>query len=260
MAKCSSGELPIGKGDKLSKEQCPKNELEKETMKDKPYASFVGSLMYAHIFTRLNLAFGMSVLGRFQSNPVEAHRVIAKKVLWYLRMTRDYMLVYNCVQNMEMIAYTYSDMAGCVDDRKSRSGYMFILAGGAISWKSTKQKATASSTMEAEFISYYTASKQAICIKNMMKCLRVIDYIEKPLKVYCDNKAAVFFSKNKRCRLIDIKYLQVKDEVKSGMVEIEHIGTTLMIADPLTKALPVGVFKRHVFNMGVQEPFDSINE
>ncbi|XP_068309679.1 secreted RxLR effector protein 161-like [Pyrus communis] len=235
MDKCSNGELPIGKGDKLSSDQCPKNELENEGMKDKPYASLVGSLMYAQVCTRPDLAFAVSVLGRFQSNPGTAHWVAAKKVLRYLKRTRDFMLTYSYVDKLELVGFTDSDLAGCVDDRKSTNGYIFLLANGAVSWKNAKQKG-----------------------------LEIIDNVDRPLKLYCDNKAAVFFSKNNKrsyaSRLMDIKYLKVRDEVKKETVKIEYIHTSLMVADPMTKALPVGVFKKHVYNMGVRELFDSVNE
>ncbi|XP_068309864.1 secreted RxLR effector protein 161-like [Pyrus communis] len=215
MKKCSSGDLPIGKGDKMSTEQSSKNELEKESMKDKPYASLVGSLMYAQVCIRPDLAFAVSVLGRFQSNSGTAHWIAAKKVLRYLKRTMDYMLTYSYVDNLQLVAYIDSDLAGCVDDRKSTNSYIFLLAGGAVSWKSAKQSTIASSTMEAEFIGCYAATKQAIWLRNMVKELRVIDNIEKPLRIYCDNKASVFFSKNNKrslaCRLMvmDIKYLKV---------------------------------------------------
>lgn len=65
MEKCSRGELPIEKGDKMSHEQCTKNELDREVMKDKTYVSLVESLMYAQVCTKLDLGFAMSVLGRF---------------------------------------------------------------------------------------------------------------------------------------------------------------------------------------------------
>lgn len=84
MENCSSGEVPIGKGDKLHLGQCPRNELEKKGMQDKPYASLVDSLMYAQTCTRPDLAFAVSVLGRFQANPSIQHWVAGKKVLRYL--------------------------------------------------------------------------------------------------------------------------------------------------------------------------------
>ena len=82
----------------------------------------------------------------------------AKKVKRYLQRMKDYMLVYRKVDNLEVIGYSDSDFAGCVDDMKSTSGYVFILARGAISWKSVKQTLTASSTMHAEFVACFGAA------------------------------------------------------------------------------------------------------
>lgn len=129
MEESSSGELPIGKGEKMSNEQSPKNELEKDSMKNKPYASLVGNLMYAQVCTRLDLTFAVNVLERFQSNPGIAHWTAAKKVMRYLKRTRDVMLTYNHVDNLQLVAYTNSDLVGCVDDRKSTNEYIFMLVG-----------------------------------------------------------------------------------------------------------------------------------
>ena len=82
------------KGDKLSLNQCSKNYLEKESMKNIPYASAVGSLMYAQVCTRPDIAYAVGVLGRYQSNPCMDHWRAAKKVMRYLQGTKDYMLMY----------------------------------------------------------------------------------------------------------------------------------------------------------------------
>jgi hypothetical protein len=230
-------------------------------MSNRPYASLVGSLMYAQVCTRPDLAFVVSVLGRFQANPGEYHWTAAKKVVRYLQRTKSYMLVYGRIERLEVIGHCDSDFAGCEDDRRSTSGYVFLMAGGAISWRSAKQKTLATSTMQAEYISCFEATQQAMMLKNLISEMRIVDTIAKPLVIYCDNKAAVFFSKNNKksyaARLMDVKYQSVKEKVKAGMVSIEHIDTTLMLADPLTKPLAVGVFKNHVANMGVVESFDS---
>ncbi|PRQ23232.1 putative RNA-directed DNA polymerase [Rosa chinensis] len=73
MHNCSPGQVPMSKGDKLNKSQCPKNDIEKEDMKSKPYSRLVGSLMYAQVCTRPDLAFAVSMLARFQSNPGHEH-------------------------------------------------------------------------------------------------------------------------------------------------------------------------------------------
>ncbi|CAL8999959.1 unnamed protein product [Prunus brigantina] len=147
---------------KLNKSQSPANELENEQMKLRPYASLVGSIMYAQVCTRPDLAFVVSVLGRFQANPGEPHWVATKKVLRYLQGTKSHMLIYSKVEKLEIVAYTDSDLAGCTDDRKSTAGYVFVLASGAVSWKSAKQTVVATSTMEAEFIGCFEATKQAV--------------------------------------------------------------------------------------------------
>ena len=109
---------------------------------------------------------------------VTSHWTAAKKVLRYLKRTRNLALVYQEVEKLEMVAYSDLDLAGCIDDRKSTSGYVFLLADGAISWKSSKQKVIASSTMEAEFIGCYTATKQAIWLKNLIMGLKVVASVE----------------------------------------------------------------------------------
>lgn len=95
-------------------------------MKTKPYASLVGSIMYAQVCTRSNLAFAISVLGRFQSNPGEQHWVATKKVLRYLQRTKSFMLTYKRVQDLELVGYSNSDFAGCVNDRRSTSRFFFF--------------------------------------------------------------------------------------------------------------------------------------
>ena len=177
MQTCKAGDVPVVKGDKLSNEQCPKNDLEKDVMKIIPYASAIGSLMYAQVCTRPDIAFIVNVLGRYLSNPGHDHWVAAKKVMRYLQRTKDFMLVYRRVDNLEVVGYSDSDFGGCSDDRKSTSGYIFMLAGGAISWKSVKHSLIASSTMYAEFVACYGASSQAIWLRNLILELQVVDSI-----------------------------------------------------------------------------------
>ncbi|RVW64595.1 Retrovirus-related Pol polyprotein from transposon TNT 1-94 [Vitis vinifera] len=170
------------------------------------------------VYTRPDIAFAVGMLGRYQSNPD-------------------------------------SDFAGCVDSRKSISRYIFMLADGAISWRSVKQTMTATSTMEAKFISCFEATSHGVWLKSFISRLRVMDSISRPLSIYCDNSAAVFMAKNNksgsRSKYIDIKYLAIRERVKEKKVVIEHIRTELMIADPLTKGMPPLKFKDHAVNMGL---------
>ena len=121
-----------------------------------------------------------------------------------------------------------------------------MLAGGAISWKPTKQTLVASSTMVAKFIACFEASNHGIWLRNFVTGLRVVDDIERPLKIYCDNNSAVLYSKNNRSatksKFIDIKFLVVKERVQNRQISIEHLRTNDMLADPLTKGLVPKVF------------------
>jgi len=162
MKDCSPSVAPIMKGDRFSLNQCPKNDIEKEQMKNIPYASAVGSLMYAQVCTRPDIAFVLEMLGRYQSNPGLDHWRAAKKVMRYLQGTKDYMLMYKRTDNLDVIGYSDSDFASCIDSRKSTSGYIFLMAGGAVSWRSAKQTLTATSTMEAEFVSCFEATSHGV--------------------------------------------------------------------------------------------------
>jgi len=195
MDKCSASPVPIHKGDKFSLMQCPKNDLERKHMENIPYASVVGSLMYAQTCTRPDISFAVGMLGRYQSNPGLEHWKAAKKVLRYLQGTKNHMLTYRKSDHLEVIGYTDSDFVGCVDTRKSTFGFVYLLAGGAISWKSAKQSVIAASTMEAKFVACFEATVQANWLRNFISGLGVVDSISKPLKIYCDNSAAAFFLK-----------------------------------------------------------------
>ena len=103
----------------------------------------------------------------------------------------------------------------------------------------------------------YKASNYGIWLRNFVTGQRIVEWTERPLKLYCDNKSAVMYSNNNRSstksKHIDIKFLVVKERVQSGQIYIEHLGTNSMIADPLTKGLPPKVFHEHTSHMGVVE-------
>ncbi|KAL6342219.1 hypothetical protein AAG906_006836 [Vitis piasezkii] len=112
MQNCSSSVAPVVKGDIFCELQCPKNDLEKKQIDKIPYASIVGSIMYAQVCTRPDLAYVVGMLGRYQSNPSIDHWTTVKKVLRYLQGTKDYMLTYRKTNNLEIIGYSDSDYAG----------------------------------------------------------------------------------------------------------------------------------------------------
>ena len=165
-------------------------------MQKYPYAQVVVSLMYAQVCLRPDIAYIVGVLGRYMSNPCMAQWKAAKRVLRYLQRTKNYMLMYIKSEKLEIIGYSNSDFAGCIDSRKSTSCYIYLLARGAISWKSAKQALIASSTMAAEHIACYEASNHENWLKIFVINLNVAQGIERPLKLYCDNQSVVMFANN----------------------------------------------------------------
>jgi hypothetical protein len=129
MENCSASVAPIQKGDKFSLMQCPQNELERKQMEGIPYASAVGSLMYAQICTRPDISFVVGMLSRYQSNPGMDHWKAAKIVMRYLQCINDFMLTFRRFDSLKVSSYSDSNFARCIDSRKSTFGYLFMLAG-----------------------------------------------------------------------------------------------------------------------------------
>ena len=130
-----------------------------------------------------------------------------------------------------------------------------MLVEGTISWKFAKQTLIAFSTMVAEFIACFEASNHGISLRNFVTGLRVVDGIERSLKIYCDNNSAILYSNNNRSatksKFIDIKFLIVKERVQNRQISIEHLRINDMLADPLMKGLIPKVFHEHTTHMGV---------
>ena len=135
MDKAKSVGCPLAGHFKLSSNQCPTSEKDKEEMLKIPYALAVGSLMYAMVCTRPDIAHAVGVVSRFLSNPGKEHWAAVKWILRYLRGTSKVCLCFGNGKPM-LDGFTDSDMAGDVDSRKSTSGYLMTFAGGAVAWQS----------------------------------------------------------------------------------------------------------------------------
>eukprot|EP00253_Pinus_taeda_P003596 PITA_03596 len=138
---------------KGKKELCPKTQEEEEDMSRVPYASAVGSLMYAMVCTRPDIAHAVGVLSGFMSKPGKEHWIVVKRVFRYLHGTSDYGLCYQGRPGLDKVldirGFVDADWVVDLDQRRSTSGYVFNLFGGAISWMSKKQFVVALSTTKA---------------------------------------------------------------------------------------------------------------
>ena len=170
--------------------------FEKENMmRQIPYASAVGSLMYTMFYTRPDICYSVGMVSRYQSNPGLKHWQAVKHILKYLRRMRDYMLVYHS-KDLIPIGYIDLDFQSNLDFKKSTSGCVFTLGGGAISWRSVKQSCIADSTMEAEYVVACETAKEAIWLKKFFSDLGVVRMEQVPITLFCDNSGMVAQSKD----------------------------------------------------------------
>ena len=134
-------------------------------MKVIPYASVIGSIMYAMLCTRPDVCFAISLAGRYQSNPGVDHWTAVKNILKYLKRTKDMFLIYGGDKELIVNGYVDASFDSDPDDSKSQNGYVFILNGGAVSWCSSKKSVVAGSTCEAEYIAASEATNEGVHIR-----------------------------------------------------------------------------------------------
>ncbi|VFQ79198.1 unnamed protein product [Cuscuta campestris] len=256
MCNSKKGSLPMTPGTVLSKKQSPSTPEQKELMMKVPYASAIGSIMYAMICTRPDVSFALSVTSRYQGSPREAHWTAVKNILKYLRNTKDAFLVYGGEEELKVVGYTDPSFQTDRDDSKSQAGYLFCMNGGAFSWKSFKEDTTADWTTEAEYIAAAEAAKEAVWIKKSITELGVVPSINDPISLFCDNTGAIAQAKEPRShqktKHIVRRYHIIREIVDRGYVMICKVDTDDNIADPLTK--PLGKLKHegHTRSMGIR--------
>ncbi|KAK2985310.1 hypothetical protein RJ640_024306 [Escallonia rubra] len=130
MHNCAPTIGPILKGDKFSLLQCSRNQLEQDEMERIPYASAVGSLMYAQVCTRLDIAYVVGMLGRYQINPGMGHWKAVKKVMRYLQGTKDFMLTYRKSDNFEFFCKSPRVASNDLNRRSYVSNRLSSLSSG----------------------------------------------------------------------------------------------------------------------------------
>ncbi|TPX55991.1 DNA-directed DNA polymerase, partial [Powellomyces hirtus] len=204
----------------------------------KEYQSIIGTLMYLMLGTRPDLAYSVSRLSQFLATPTAAHMMAAKKVCAYANTTSDLSLAFK--DGGDIIGYSDADYARCTDTRRSTSGYVFMLNGAAISWKSQRQKSTALSTAEAEYIALAECAKEALWIQGLLSELSATE--QTAVLIYEDNQAAIKLAANpthhQRTKHIDVRYHFLRDLVSNERIHLQYIESKLMLADTLTKPLP----------------------
>ena len=209
------------------------------------YRTLVESLMYASTPTRPDLAYSAGSLARHLHAPGLEHWKAAKTVLRYVQQSKAKQLILGSdrddgdgdIPRLEL--YSDSDYAGDINTRKSTSGMVTMLAGGAVSWHSKLQKVVAQSTMEAEYVALSETVKEALWISKLMLDLTGRDCF--PITIKTDNTAAIILAKNPenhdKAKHIDVRYHFIRDEVEKGRIQLVYVESKKNLADLLTKPL-----------------------
>lgn len=215
------------------------------------YLKLVGSLNYLGTVSRPDLSFALSYVARNSKSPSKLDYQNVVNIFRYLIHTIDYGIKYRSSKS-NLCGYADASYAEDVKDRKSHSGYCFILNGGAISWRSKKQKCTVLSSTEAEYVSLVNAAKECLWLKKLEEDLLVSPY---DIVIYEDNTSAIALTEtcaiNDRTKHIGVRYHFIREKVENREFVVSHISTEAQTADVLTKSLDRVKHKRHCDGLGM---------
>ena len=247
MKECKPVTTPMETGLKLEKN-------ENAPVKLKEYQALIGSLTYAAMAKRPDISSALNIVSQFASCPGNEHWTAAKRILRYLQGTSDWGITFNASNStLDLLGYVDADWAGDPVTRKSQSGYVFMLGGGAVSWASKKQSVVALSTTEAEYVSASLAAQEAIWLRRL---LSELGFPQSCTTLYEDNMSCIDVSKNPkfhaRMKHIDIKHHFLRDCAENALIASKYCRTECQLADVFTKALPREKFMCMIGKIGLK--------
>ena len=252
MNECNSCATPMEEGLQL-----PKLARTHPDHQKLPYREAVGKLLWVALGTRPDIAFAVNYLSRFVAAYSDLHWKALMRVLRYLRGTASYGIQYSrhVTNPLALRAYGDADWGGDKIDRRSITGYLFMLAGGPISWRTRKQNTVALSSTEAEYLSATDSSKQAVYHRNFLQEIGIEQ--TGPTVIHADNQGAIALSENpckhERTKHFDIRHHFIREKVQAGEVLLRYCPTNEMVADLLTKALPRIKFEKFRREAGISK-------
>jgi hypothetical protein len=214
------------------------------------YREAIGSLMYLMVGTRPDIAFDVSRMAKYVESPTILQWKAVKHIMRYFRHTSDYGLEFGGSGNVDFKCFCDSDWGGDTATRELTSGYIFCMAGGAISWSSKKQAVVALSSTESEYVGLSLAAKEAIWLRRLVGGIGISEiYNGEPVTILADNQGSIKLAENdstsKRTKHIDIRYHFTKNAILDGEIALKYCSTTEMVADMMTK--PLGKMKLEEF-------------
>jgi hypothetical protein len=253
---CNPVPTPVMANLKLSTSMCALSLDDIHYMKDKPYRSVVGSLMYLMTGTRPDLAYLVQQLSQFLNNPGPEHWNAAVRGLRYLKGTLSLGLTLGGPSSPHGIlhAYSDSDFASCVDTRRCIGGYVTFAFNSCISWVAKKLRSVVLSTTEAEYMFLCLLAQESLYMKQLLAELGF--KIDSPITLFVDNQSTILVVKNPalhgRSKHVDVKYHFIKDLVEQQVFIVTYVSTKEQLADIFTKPLDKPTFENLRSQLGLR--------
>ncbi|QRV89310.1 Retrovirus-related Pol polyprotein from transposon TNT 1-94 [Ceratobasidium sp. AG-Ba] len=246
MTGCKTCATPMAESPNLPK-------LDESTIDRTRYQQLIGSLMYAMISTRADIAYATGLLAQHAANPGKEHWDAAHRILRYLNSSIDLGIIYHRSDNLELQGYVDADYAGDKSSSRSTTGWAFFLAGGLIAYSSRKQPTISLSSTEAEYVATSSAARELIWIRQFISELGLLP--EGPTTVFSDNQSSIALAKNpanhQNTKHIRVKYHFIREVIALRELDLKYIPTDDQVADVLTKPLGCLKFTRFVSAMGM---------
>ncbi|GJS88300.1 putative RNA-directed DNA polymerase [Tanacetum coccineum] len=217
------------------------------------YRRLIGKLLYLQA-TRPDITYAVNILSQFVSDPRQPHMDAANRVLCYLKGTPGQGILIPRDGGTNLLAYCDSDWLGCPMTRRSRTGYLLLLGGAPVSWKTKKQSVVSKSSAEAEYRAMSNAVSEILWMRWLLGELDMAPV--GPTALFCDNQAARHIANNpvfhERTKHVEMDCYFVRERVDSMEICPMPIATKDQIADVLTKALGANSLRFLLYKLGAR--------
>ena len=207
------------------------------------------------VFTRPDIAFLVSKLAQFNSNPTTTHLNAAMHVLRYLKGTRNLSIIYKRQPDkVSMVGYSDADWGSDPNDRISYTGFCFMINGGPASYGCRKQSTVAFSSTDSEYMAVSDASREAIARAQFFEELKTP---ATPVLILSDSQTALEIANgtavnHRKSKHIDIRYHTIRHYIQEEKIQVNHISSEYQITDIFTKALGPQKHQHFVELMGMR--------
>lgn len=240
LVEANTHQTPMEVGASFDAPSDESNESQVDPSLETPFRQIIGSLNFIANTVRPDICYSVNRLAQFSSKPSATTFKAAKRVVRYLKATRDLVLQYGAHENLKITCYSDASFAEDKTSRRSCSGSLTLLNDGLICWFSRKQKCISLSTFEAEFYAVSEATKDVMWLKKLLEELDVT--YSTPIDLLCDNTATIANITNRSyhnsTKHVDYRTKFTREKVMEGWLSLSHVPSNDQLADFCTKPLP----------------------